>query len=102
MNTISDKVHHVLNAPNTDGTHTCHWPGCPERCKPAFFSCRRHWFTWPPHIRAAIWREYKPGQEETKTPSIDYLKAVTKAIEWAQEYEAAKTRPSPDQGRLDL
>jgi hypothetical protein len=37
------------------------------------FACRAHWFALPPKIRSAIWREYRPGQEITKTPSLRYL-----------------------------
>lgn len=102
MTTIADKVHHVLNAPNSDGTHTCHWPGCTRTCKPAFFSCRGHWFTWPKPIRDAIWRAYEPGQEETKTPSGAYLEAATAAHEWAVNYERTKTARNDQQGSLPL
>lgn len=102
MNDITDKVRHVLNAPHDDGTHTCHWPGCTRICKPAFFACRGHWFTWPEHIRRAIWAAYQTGQEVSKTPSRDYLKAATAAHEWAVNYERTKTAKNPQQGKLEL
>jgi hypothetical protein len=35
--------------------------------------CRAHWFALPPKIRSAIWREYRPGQEISKRPSLRYL-----------------------------
>jgi hypothetical protein len=31
--------------------------------------CREHWTRVPPATRAAIWREYRPGQERDKNPS---------------------------------
>lgn len=102
MNDLTEKVRHVLNAPNDDGSHTCHWPGCTRSCKPAFFACRGHWFTWPEHIRREIWRTYQTGQEVSKSPSTEYLKAATAAHEWAAAYERTKSMPTPDQRRLDL
>lgn len=102
MTTIADKVHHVLNAPEGDGRHRCHWPGCQERCKPAFFTCRSHWFALPKHLRAAIWQAYQTRQEETKTPSVEYLKAATAAITWAAEHEREKRIPGQHQESLDL
>jgi hypothetical protein len=35
--------------------------------------CRAHWFALPPKIRSAIWREYRPGQESDKKPSLRYM-----------------------------
>jgi hypothetical protein len=101
MTTTSDKVQHVLRAPDNDRGHTCHWPGCRTHCKPAFFSCRRHWFTWPKHIRDAIWAAYRPGQEQSKDPSAAYMRAVDEAERWAIAYERSRARPGdPDQGLL--
>jgi hypothetical protein len=37
------------------------------------FMCRDHWFTLPKKIQNAIWREYRPGQEKDKKPSLRYL-----------------------------
>jgi hypothetical protein len=96
---MTTKADYVRAAPDT-GNHTCHWPGCTERCRPAMFSCRRHWFTWPQHIRSAIWQAYVPGQEITKTPSTAYIKAAAAAEQWALQYERAKTEVPPEQGKL--
>jgi len=54
-------------------SHTCHAPHCTRQVPPHMFACRTHWFALPPKIRSAIWREYRPGQEITKTPSLRYL-----------------------------
>lgn len=37
------------------------------------FACKPHWFALPQKIRNAIWREYRPGQELDKNPSLRYL-----------------------------
>lgn len=37
------------------------------------WGCSTHWFALPQKIRSAIWHEYRPGQELTKTPSLRYL-----------------------------
>lgn len=97
---MNAKADHVRAAPNDDPSHHCHWPGCTTPTKPAEYSCRRHWFTWPKHIRDAIWRAYRPGQERDKNPSAVYIAASNEATAWAQQYERAKRTPNPDQGSL--
>lgn len=37
------------------------------------FACKPHWFSLPKPMRDAIWREYRPGQERDKQPSLRYL-----------------------------
>ena len=44
------------------------------------FACKAHWFGLPVKIRRAIWREYKPGQERTKDPSLRYLAVQRLAV----------------------
>ena len=90
MTTIRDKVEHVLNAPLGAGDHTCHWPGCTVRCKPAFWGCKKHWYTLPAVLRSAIWRAYKPGQEDTKIVSDDYVKVARSVQNWI-----ARNHPPP-------
>ena len=53
--------------------HTCHAHGCARVVPPRMFMCSGHWFSLPSPLRAAIWREYKPGQEITKNPSQRYM-----------------------------
>jgi hypothetical protein len=54
-------------------SHTCHAPGCNRLVPPKMFACKPHWFALPERIRSAIWREYRPGQELDKDPSLRYL-----------------------------
>jgi predicted transcriptional regulator len=37
------------------------------------FACRGHWYALPKKIRDAIWLEYRPGQEDDKSPSARYM-----------------------------
>lgn len=102
MTNVADKVAHVRAAPAGDGKHTCHWPGCTRRCKPAFFSCPPHWYAWPKSIRDAIWAAYRPGQEESKTPSKAYLEAADAAEAWALQYERTKAAAAADPDQRSL
>ena len=65
-----------------DGTHTCHYPGCGKPCAPAFWGCRSCWFKLPDNIRKKIWRTYRPGQENDKDASVEYLAAAQEAHDW--------------------
>jgi len=79
------KANYVRGAKNTDATHTCHWPGCHENVKPAMWGCKYHWFSLPARLRARVWATFKPGQEESKTPSAEYMKVATEVQEWIAE-----------------
>ena len=67
--------------------HTCHWPGCSVEVPPRLWGCKRHWFTLPKHVRDAIWRTYRPGQEIDKRPSPAYLVVAAQAHLWAERWE---------------
>jgi hypothetical protein len=54
-------------------SHTCHAHGCEARVPPAMFACKKHWFALRRATRLAVWREYRPGQEDDKHPSLRYL-----------------------------
>lgn len=54
-------------------THTCHAHDCETPVPSRVFACRPHWFLLPENIRAAILREYRPGQERTKDPSASCM-----------------------------
>lgn len=54
-------------------SHTCHWTGCTRAVPPKLWGCWEHWYKLPQQLREAIWREYVPGQEVTKTPSPAYV-----------------------------
>ena len=63
-------------------THTCHAPGCGIPVPPRLFMCRTHWRMLPPSLRERIWATYRPGQENDKQPSGDYLDAARRAVEY--------------------
>lgn len=65
--------------------HRCHWPGCEEQCPPAMWGCRRHWFSLPKRLRDAVWREYRPGQEQDGAPSAAYLEVLLEVERWIVE-----------------
>ena len=62
--------------------HLCHWPGCRVEVPPKMWGCRKHWFRLPKELRDLIWATYEPGQEVTKTPSLEYLAAAGEVEEW--------------------
>jgi hypothetical protein len=62
--------------------HHCHAIGCEVRVPPRLFMCRPHWFMLPKHLRDAIWRTYRPGQEVDKNPSPEYIEAAQMARYW--------------------
>lgn len=62
--------------------HSCHWPECPKDVPPKMWGCAPHWFKLPAYLRSKIWATYVPGQEITKTPSEEYLKAAQEVQQW--------------------
>lgn len=54
-------------------SHTCHAEGCKRPVPPRMFVCRMHWGKLSEPLKKAIWREYRPGQERDKNPSLRYL-----------------------------
>lgn len=62
--------------------HTCHWPGCGKNVPPKMWGCSQHWFKLPKRLRDAIWAAYIPGQEITKNPSKEYIKAANAVQKW--------------------
>lgn len=53
--------------------HTCHAHECPMLVPPRLFMCLPHWRSLAKVTRDAVWREYRPGQEIRKNPSLRYL-----------------------------
>ena len=84
MNSIAEKADHVRAARDAghDGKHACHWPGCKRPVPPAMWGCGSHWFKLPQPIRKRIWAAYRIKQEDTKTPSREYVEAAREAQEW--------------------
>lgn len=62
------------------GVHHCHAHECTARVPPRMFACKKHWFGLPAKIRAAIWMEYRSGQENDKQPSYRYLSVQRLAV----------------------
>lgn len=84
---MNAKADHVAAAPDPGG-HTCHWPGCEKRVKPAMWGCSKHWFTVPIRLRRKIWAAYTVGQEVSKTPSRAYIDAAREVQAWIAEHLA--------------
>lgn len=61
-------------------THRCHAHGCGTRVLSRLFMCPPHWRRVRPELRAAIWREYRTGQERRKDPSLRYLAVASLVI----------------------
>lgn len=66
------------------GNHHCHWPGCPKNVPPAQWGCKKHWFMLPLRLRNRIWRAFRPGQEESKTPSSEYIEIALEVRAWIE------------------
>lgn len=66
-------------------SHTCHWPNCPVKVPPKLWGCKKHWFMLPANLRKLIWATYVPGQEITKTPSEEYLRAANQVQSWINQ-----------------
>lgn len=81
--TKAEKVKHVLAA-KQDRPHHCHggMPGCKGQCPPAKWGCYPCWMKLPKRLRDAIWAAYKPGQEQTMTPSREYLAVAREVQDW--------------------
>jgi len=63
-------------------SHHCHWDGCKREVPPKLWGCKEHWFKLPKPLRDAIWKEYRPGQEITKTPSARYVAVAILVQAW--------------------
>lgn len=89
--TIAEKAEHVRQAMREPQPrdHTCHWPGCTAQCRPAQFSCTKHWFRIPPSLRARIWRAYRIGQENDGRASREYVEVVKAVQAWVREHYPA-------------
>lgn len=59
--------------------HRCHARGCEVEVPPRLLLCRRHWRMAPPSLQRALWREYRLGQEITKTPTRSCVEAALAA-----------------------
>lgn len=78
---MDDKRKYVLRQKQTR-SHGCHWPGCTAQVPPAKWGCLVHWRKLPKRFRDRIWASYEPGQEQTMTPSTEYLEVAAEIQEW--------------------
>lgn len=73
--------------------HHCHWPGCTRKVPPALWGCKEHWYALPRELRDRIWRTFKPGQEQSKTPSREYVEAAKAVQAWIAANHPTPQRP---------
>jgi hypothetical protein len=57
---------------------------------PAAWGCRKHWFMLPIGLRNKVWVAYRPGQEESKTPSRRYVEVAQEVRNWIWAQELLK------------
>lgn len=69
--------------------HCCHWPDCTVEVPPSMWGCKPHWFALPKRLRERIWQTYRRGQEVTKDPSPEYIKAAQDVQHWIREFRAS-------------
>lgn len=72
--------------------HTCHAAGCRIAVPPKMFMCRKHWYMLPKWRRDKVWQLYRPGQEDDKRPSREYLNFTGECIRWLKDEEAKQKR----------
>lgn len=86
FNGIHGKAEYVRDRVRTPARgHHCHWPGCTRKVPPALWGCRDHWYKLPLDLRTEVWRTFRPGQEESKTPSREYVAVAQKVQAWIAE-----------------
>lgn len=92
---MSGKLEYVMRSAQEfdDPHHRCHALGCERKVPPSLFMCKSHWALVPQHLKNAIWRFYRPGQERDKNPSEAYCVAAREAIEAVANREGAKRQP---------
>lgn len=73
--------------------HHCHAKGCDVAVEPNLLMCLRHWRRVPRQLQKAVWKFYRPGQEEDKAPSAEYIAAARAAIEAVAKLESGDLFP---------
>jgi hypothetical protein len=61
--------------------HLCHAADCKTEVAPKFLMCAAHWRRVPRNLQLNVYRHYRAGQEQDKSPTREYLKAAQNAIE---------------------
>lgn len=83
MSQYEQKRDYVRSRKRTNpGNHHCHWPGCDKKVPAAMWGCYPHWMKLPKYLRDKVWAAFRPGQEETKTPSVEYISVAREVQEW--------------------
>lgn len=78
----------------TQEHHQCHVRGCTVDVPPKLLMCRRHWYACPSHLRSEVWAHYRPGQEEDKSPTKEYLTAARAACDAVEtKMQSEKEQP---------
>jgi hypothetical protein len=67
--------------------HHCHIPDCNTVVPPRLLMCARHWRMVPKAQQGSVGLYYRPGQENDKNPSVEYLRAARAAIAAVQDFE---------------
>lgn len=91
MNAKADYVRGKLRD-GRSGNHHCHWPGCEKKVPPAAWGCLRHWKMLPLELQRKIWRAFRPGQEESKTPSCAYVEVAREVQDWIAKHHPPEAR----------
>lgn len=68
-------------------SHRCHARGRSLEVEPKLLMCLRHWRRVPKPLQREVWRHYRPGQENDKLPSREYLTAANAAIDAVERAE---------------
>ena len=67
--------------------HVCHAMSCSARVRPEYLMCSRHWRLVPSDLQAKVWRRYRRGQCDDKSPSAEWHAAANSAIRWVAMIE---------------
>lgn len=78
-------------------SHTCHAHACLIEVPPVRFCCPKHWYSLRRVMQDAVWREYKPGQENRKDPTARYMAVQQRAVA-----EIALYRPKTKSGIMKV
>jgi len=81
-------------------THTCHNPNCGRPVPAHLVSHKSAWFALPKALRAAIWGNYRTGQEDDKQPTMTYLDALDACIAFWRDNKTQcrlDSKPTPRQ-----
>jgi hypothetical protein len=72
----------IAAAPVKTLPHLCHVPGCNVPVPRRLLMCGPHWRRVPRALQAAVWRQYRAGQEQGGAPvTRDYLAAARAACD---------------------